>query len=395
VGAVEWTFPVPHVGEATDLALLPNGTIVVPSTDADGQTAHLQGLSPEGVLAWTADIPIGGSESVPSSPVASATGVIYFGSMQWLAALTADGHALFQTDLPPGTSRATGTTPAVAPDGTAYFQHLTSMSATGGVRWSHPTNVDASSNTVVLRADRILSGINDPAADVVAYDDFGQVVWTSPPQELSGAVAVTGDHTFVRSACPGRLSIDDPSVPCGEIRAFSIDTGTELWRAPSPVRDTSARSVLTLQDGTLLVLGSPSALGASPSGLLPRILGWRLDPNGARVGDVIELPFGFPTSAVLGEDGTLYLANASPQADAQVGIVAVDPLTGLVKWTRSTSGPVITGALTIASNGCLLAMVVSASGDSSAEAICLLTTSRGVAATPWPMTLGHNRAASF
>ena len=95
---------------------------------------------------------------------------------------------------------------------------------------------------------------------------------------------------------------------------------------------------------------------------------------------------------MLGDDGVLYLSMFNARPDGRGGILAVDPVSGTVNWSYITAGPAGATAPTIAANGCLLTMIVNLDGSGSAEAVCLRSSSRGVAATTWPMTLGHNRA---
>ena len=404
LGEVVWSFPVYYAETSLDLALEPDGTVVVPSRDPDSTTADLQGLSPDGQLLWTTNVStMDSGESVVeiSSPIAAQTGTIYVGQLNLLTALTGAGKALFATQTPTTISSVGDTAPAVAPDGTAYFQYLASVGPDGTLLWSTPTGylgTVGNVNTVVLRPDRILSvGGSNPATYEFAtnvYDQSGAVVWTQPTGDLSDAIAVISGDTFVRGACPGASSAGDTTVatvnaPCGEIRAFSIDTGAELWRAPSPDPELEARDILVLADGTLLALGETWALAPNPS---THSFLWRLSPAGTALGAPVEIPYAAVGSSVLGDDGVLYLSMFSGPPDGRGGIVAVDPVTGDVKWSYLTTGMAGATAPTIASNSCVLTMIINLDDTGSADAVCLRSSSHGVAATPWPLTLGHNRA---
>ncbi|HXT96248.1 MAG TPA: hypothetical protein VN853_08100 [Polyangia bacterium] len=67
-------------------------------------------------------------------------------------------------------------------------------------------------------------------------------------------------------------------------------------------------------------------------------------------------------------------------------------MTGEVKWSYLTTDMAGASAPTIASNGCLLTMIINLDYSGVGDAVCLRSSSHGVAATPWPLTLGHNRA---
>ena len=402
LGEVVWSFPVSYAETALDLALAADGTVVVPSRDPDLTTADLQGLSPDGQLLWTTNISTidpGDSVVQLSNPIAAPTGAIYVGQMNTLTAVRATGQPLFATEIPATVSRLSAMAPAVAPDGTAYFQYLTTIGPDGTLLWSQPTGylgTTGNANTVVLRPDRILSvGGSQADSDLFytnLYDQNGAIVWTQPTGDLSDTIAVTSNDAFVRGACPDASAAGDPDVvsaSCGEIRSFAIDTGNELWSAPSPDPGLDARDILVLADGTLLALGETWALATNPS---THSFLWRLSPSGAPLGSPVEIPYDAVRSSVLGDDGVLYLSMFDARPDGRGGILAVDPVSGEVKWSYTTTGPAGATAPTIAANGCLLTMIVDLDGSGSAKAVCLRSSSRGIAATPWPMTLGHNRA---
>ncbi|MBN2054970.1 PQQ-like beta-propeller repeat protein [bacterium] len=225
---------------------------------------------------------------VAAAPIISDGGVAYFGSYDGtLLAVNQEGDVLWRF----AATAEIDSTPAVLPDGTVVFGALDgklyALDAGGGLLWTYSTDsAIRRSSPAVTSGGAIAIGTLDgrllvlePSGDLRFEAALGGPSWSTPG--LGGDMICIG-------------SDGGPGGAGGAVSAFSLDSGTPLWRYETTAHVRSA--IMVRPDGVFFVTVAGTLIALHLDGT-PR---WTMDLGAAA-------PY---TSAAAGSNSELYVGAA-------------------------------------------------------------------------------------
>jgi len=310
-----------------------DGTIYVGSHDN-----NVYAINPDGTEKWT--FPTG--DDVFSSPAISSDGTIYVGSYDGnLYAINPDGTEKWAFSTGDGIQSS----PAIGSDGTIYVgswdNNLYAINPDGTEKWTFTTGSTLRSSPVIGSDGTIYLGSNDK--NLYAINPDGTEKWIfSTGSSVFSSPAIGNDSTIYVGSWDHNLYAINPD-------------GTEKWTFTTGNRINSSPAIGS--DGTIYV-------GSWDYGL------YAINPDGTEKwifstgGSVLSSP-------AIGNDGTIYVGSYD------YNLHALNP-DGTEKRIFLTNGVVISSPI-IENDGTIYV------GSWDNNIYAFLSSSVGLAATPWPM----------
>ncbi len=389
LGAVRWlqALPVNQQGEAAvDL----DGQIFVTSARAqDGVLVPwVHAFDASGTSRWYQELPGASALGYPSRPTIGPNGDIYIASGISLVALTPRGRVRWSVDAPRQDDRfkinlaLPAPAPAINSEGHILWQFMAATDTMGRTRWTQRIDPETRCESAIpIRRDRALfRGGNQ----IFALNNFGEVIWNvEAPLGLQGEGSCATIPVNERLVATLWCKQSSDPARCGHVVLIDIESGQIQSYLP-PVKPVyEAANVLVNTAGHLVFFSQSNP--ANPADFARM---WTQNLAGELMSAPLSLPWRSIYGASLGDDGVYYLAT-------DLGLAAVDAQANVL-WSYSPPMPAgsFSGAPTIGSDGCVHYESVHGEwGQYQREMVCLESTARGLAATPWPRSLGGNRSA--
>jgi outer membrane protein assembly factor BamB len=390
LGSASWAVELP-VNVQGEVAVAADGVIHASAAREVDQLYQptLFAISPYGEMLWERPVGTRGRWGFPSRPVLGNDTRIYLTINYALFALDADGDLDWTLDipfLPDGHIAVNAANPPPAPsigvDGVIYWQFLAATGVNGDLRWRQYVDPYSPCETALpIGTDRV---VFREGHSVIALDNHGEVAWANERPldyfaEPGCGMAPYGENLVATLWCePG------PSAfVCGHVLFIDVRTGEVRWSTEPPKKVANASSLVMRPDRSM-VLFSVGAPGNDED--LAHM--WIVGSDGKSVSESMTLPWSGVYHAALGNDGILY-------ATTSKGLAAITER-GEVLWRYEPEGIAgsHSGPPAIGGNGCVYYEQVKLDGRraSQREIVCVQSSATGLAASPWPRSIGGNHS---
>jgi outer membrane protein assembly factor BamB len=339
---LKWSYQTGWFADNSSPAIGPDGTIYVGSADS-----YLYAFGPDGKPQQIFQTPI--YHDRLDNPVAiGQDGTIYIVGNQTLYALNPTGAITWQYEM----GSYSLSCPAIGADGTIYVGTvdgvLYAISPGGAFKWSYAAGNDRSSPAV--GPDGTIY-IGAQSGYLYAVNPNGSFKWSKPTGIADSSPAIGADGTIYVGGGP-------------YLYAFKPD-GTQKWRylAGNVSGGMVYSSPAIGPDGTIYVgcyniyFYTSDLCAVDPAGNEK----WKYATGGT-----------FYSSPAIGADGTIYVGSQ----DHHLYAIKAD---GALRWVYPTAGSISYSSPAIGPDGTVYV------GDSDGWVYAINSSSKGLAASPWPM----------
>jgi outer membrane protein assembly factor BamB len=338
----KWSYKTGDWADNSSPAIGPDGTIYVGSGDS-----YLYAFDPDGKAKQIFQTPIY-HDRLDNPAAIGPDGTIYIVGAETLYALDPAGNIKWQYKM----GYSSNSCPAIGLDGTIYVGTtdgaLYAISSTGNFKWSYLAGNDRSSPAIGPEGT-IYIGVQ--SGYLTAVRPNGTIKWSKATGEAQSSPAIGAD---------GTIYVGGGSF----LHAFKPD-GTKKWKYPA----TGVNGAIVYSspaigpDGTIYVgiynrYSYISDLCAvDPAGNEK----WKYATGGT-----------YYSSPAVGADGIIYVGSQDHH------LYAIKP-DGELKWSYPTSGSISYSSPAIGPDGAVYV------GDSDGWVYAVNSSSKGLAASPWPM----------
>lgn len=397
-GALAWRVTLPS-GLPHDLSFEPASRSIVTTTSTSPTLPETEvavhAFDERGGSLWSRALDVVGSAGDSSRATIAPDGKLYVAVGYALFSLAPSGELRWRLDqgswIGMGVSRISGSNaPSITDDGTLISQYYAAVGDDAAIRWVYSARDTGCSpialGDVTLVFEPAESTLSD--AKITALGRDGRVVWSTGTQgrgcEMVPARSPAGAwDRFVTTECAEGCSSTTVLVA-------HTDSGVVISRRSLPPGITVQLHAV-FPDGRTVATAS-RRMGADLAHEL-----MILDPQATEDAELViaSVPLPQPINhVVLGDDDMIYATTTD-------SVVAIRDARVVWSWhpehAAFTAGPVISPA------GCLALPVVTYRRESSASSqrvldwtnqiLCLNTTARGLARSPWPRTNGGHHSA--